>query len=361
MYTCCLTDPILLNASYSVHLTLWCFFSCIYALLNKYILTRFAFPVTLTVVQLTIGSLLYLLFKSQNLALLHRLKTRHLVRLTYTSLFHAIAIVASHASTMTSPSVSHVMIWKSGQPLVTTLLAVTLGAPSVSLLPASLSHIGILLAASPSTIIGLLWATLSTLALSVRGEATARRLSYRRFGGGENLFWCLTTTSLVWLVPFAQYLEPNASFQEIWWQLLLSGFLFYQINTLAFDNLNQRQTTKTPLTAMTPILPKIFTSLVLSYQSHSPSILVCLLTYGGLWRYQYVKAELRDRAGSDESPLQCFKENLKAIQSMQLSSTTVSHRRSSRSLLTLKKIGVTQQSTTSLGKGGPYDLDYKCR
>jgi Triose-phosphate Transporter family len=328
-----LTHSVLFNAYYSLNLILWCILSCIYAFLNKYILTRFAFPVTLTAVQLTIGSMLYLCFNSQNLTLLHRLKTRHIIRLSYTSLFHVIAIVANHASTMTSPSVSHVMIWKSGQPLVSTLLAIALGASSVSLSSASLSHVGILLAASPSTIIGLLWSTLSNLALSARGEATARRLSYRRFGGGQNLFWCLTTTSAVWLLPFAQYAEPDASFQQVWWQLLFSGFLFYQINILAFDNLNQRQTAKTPLTALTSILPKILTSLVVSYQSHSPSIMVCVLTYAGLWRYQCVKAEHRDRAESDESPLQCFKENLKAIQSMQLSNATVSNRRSSRLLI----------------------------
>jgi hypothetical protein len=304
--------------------------------LNKSILNRFPFPITVTVMQLAMGSLFFLSgSKSGTHSLLsQRIKQRHLVRIAYTSLFHAAGVLASHASTLTSPSIAHVMVWKSGQPLVSTLLSVSLGTSATCLLlPASLSYSGIMLAASKATMIGLAWSTLSNLAFAARGEAISSRLPPRRFGGGQNLFWCLSMASLVWLVPLARFLEPSAPIGEFWQPLALSGALFYLTNSLAFSSLKQaRNETKTPWTALRPILPKVVTCIVLVYQPSSPSVFVCLLAFAGQWRYQYIKAERKGRADSDECPLETIRESLKAIQ-WASSSSLAGSGRSNRSLV----------------------------
>lgn len=276
--------------------------------------------------QLVIGSLFFLSdsHSGTQMLLSQRIKQRHLFRIAYISLFHAIGILTNHISTLTSPSISHVMVWKSGQPLVSTLLSVSLGTSAASmLLPASLSYSGIISAASKATWVGLAWCTLSNFAFAARGQSISSQLPPRRFGGGQNLFWCLSMASLVWLVPLAHFLEPNAPIGEFWQPLALSGALFYFTNNLAFSSLKHaRNQTKTAWTFLQPILPKVVTCLVLAYQRNSPSVFACLLACAGQWRYQYIKAERKGRADSDESTLESIRESLKAIQWASESSLT---------------------------------------
>jgi len=305
----------------SLNLILWCFFSSSYALLNKHLLTVFPFPVTLTVGQLTSGSLFFLACSSlqsdtQSISL-NRIKSKHFFRLAYTSLFHAVGIVASHASIMASPSVPHVMIWRTGQPLLATLMSLPLGiGTSASVSFASLSYLGILLTLSRSTITGCLWTTCSSLAFSARGIATSRRLCSRRFGGGQALFWCLTMASLVWLIPLARVLEPTADVRLVWLELIGSGVLFYVVNRFAFDTLNQRHEINTHWTSLQPLLPNICIVLV-SYgkTTMSPSFVACMLAFGGMWRYQCHKT------GSTPYALDNLNGRLKAIRSMSTSSS----------------------------------------
>ncbi|GBG72173.1 hypothetical protein CBR_g11106 [Chara braunii] len=237
---------------------LWYLFNVVFNIYNKKVLNAFPFPWLTSTLSLLAGTVFMLGMWATKAQPVPRVSKEFMMALAPVALFHTVGHVAATVS-MSKVAVSFTHIIKSAEPVFSVMVSSLFLGEHFSV-PVYLSLLPIVLGCSIAAVTELtfnaagFWgAMISNVAFVLRNVFSKKGLEKFKEIDGINLYAMISIVSLLYLAPFAFYVEGTAAWkagwqmaishigpQVGWWIFLQSLFyhLYNQLSYMALDNIS---------------------------------------------------------------------------------------------------------------------------